>query len=191
MYSTQDFRKNLKFELDGEPFIILECQHVKPGKGVAFVKTRYRSLITGSVFHKNFRSGDTVEKPDLEEREMQYLYKDEMGHHVFMDNDTYEQIRIEEERIEDALPYLKDNLHVSVLFYEGRAISIDMPNHVVLKVVKTPPGVKGDTASGGTKPATLETGAVVDVPLYLDRGEYIKVDTRTDEYVTRVQDYEE
>src|SRR5690606_38150712 len=187
MYSTQDFRKNLKIEIDGEPFIIVECQHVKPGKGVAFVKTRYKSLISGSVFNQNFRSGDQVGKPDLEEREMEYLYRDE-NHLVFMDTGSYEQIRIEDDKLEAALPFLKDNLKVAVRCYNGNnPISIDLPNFVELTVVKTDPGVKGDTASGGSKPAELETGHVVQVPLYLEEGELIKVDTRSGEYVERVK----
>lgn len=186
MYSTTDFRKNLKIEIDGEPYIIVDCQHVKPGKGVAFVKTRYKSLITGAMMNKNFRSGDKVDKPDLEEREMQYLFRDE-HHLVFMDNDTYEQIRIDEDRVEESVPFLKDNLPVTVLFHNGKAISLEMPNHIVLQVTQTDPGVKGDTASGGSKPATLETGHVVQVPLYLEEGEWVKVDTRTGDYVERAK----
>ena len=184
MYSTQDFRKNLKIEIDGEPFIIVEATHVKPGKGVAFVKTRYKSLITGSVLEKNFRSGEMVGKPDLEERNMQYVYP-EGDILQFMDNSTYEQIGIERNRIGDALNYLKDNTEVTVLFFNGKAINIDPPNFAILKVVQTDPGVRGDTASGGSKPATLETGYVVQVPLYLEEGEIIKVDTRTGKYVER------
>ncbi len=187
MYSTQEFRKNLKIEINGEPFIIVECQHVKPGKGVAFVKTRYKSLITGNIHSQNFRSGDTVGKPDLEERTMQYLYRED-HHLVFMDTTSYEQIRVDEAKVEEAVPYLKDNLEVSVLFYKGDAISLELPNFVVLRVTQSDPGVKGDTASGGSKPATLETGAVVQVPLYLEEGELIRVDTRSGEYVERVKE---
>lgn len=185
-YSTSDFRKNLKIEIDGEPYIIVDCQHVKPGKGVAFVKTKYKNLNTGSLLQQNFRSGDKVEKPDLEEREMEFLYRED-NKLVFMDTTTYEQIFIEEDRVEEALPFLKDNLPVSVLFHNGKAISIELPNFVELVVAQTDPGVRGDTASGGSKPATLETGAVVNVPLYLEQGELIKVDTRTQEYVERVK----
>lgn len=186
MYSTTDFRKNLKIEIDGEPYIIVECQHVKPGKGVAFVKTKYKSLVTGNVLQKNFRSGDKVEKPDLEERQMQYLYREE-NHLVFMDTDSYEQIQIPEDRIEESVPFLKDNLPVTVLFHNGQAISLELPNHVVLQVVRTDPGVKGDTASGGSKPATLETGHVIQVPLYLEEGQWVRVDTRTGEYIERTK----
>ena len=186
MYTTQDFRKNLKIEIDGEPYVIVECQHVKPGKGVAFVKTKYKSLVTGRVLENNFRSGDTVGKPDLEIREMQYLYKEE-DKYVFMDQSNYEQVHIEEDFISDSVPFLKDNIEVEVLFHRGKPISIELPTFVVLKVVKSDPGVKGDTAQGGTKPATLETGATILVPLYLEEGEYVRVDTRTGEFVERAK----
>ena len=186
MYSTQDFRKNLKIEIDGEPYVIVECQHVKPGKGVAFVKTKYKSLITGRVLENNFRSGDTVGKPDLEIRNMEYLYKEE-DKYVFMDQSNYEQVHIEETFISEDVPFLKDNIEVEVLFHKGKPISIELPTFVVLKVVKSDPGVKGDTAQGGTKPATLETGATILVPLYLEEGEYVRVDTRTGEFVERAK----
>lgn len=186
MYSTQEFRKNLKIEIDGEPFVIVECQHVKPGKGVAFVKTRYKSLITGNVLTNNFRSGDTVGKPDLEMREMGYLYQEE-DKFVFMDQSNYEQVHIDAKNIEDAVPFLKDNIEVEVLFYRGRPISIELPTFVVLKVTKSDPGVKGDTATGCTKPATLETGYEVNVPLYIEEGEYVKIDTRTGDFVERAK----
>ena len=186
MYSTQDFRKNLKIEIDGEPYVIVECQHVKPGKGVAFVKTKYKSLVTGRVLENNFRSGDTVGKPDLEIRNMEYLYKEE-DKYVFMDQSNYEQVHIEETFISEAVPFLKDNIEVEVLFHKGKPISIELPTFVVLKVVKSDPGVKGDTAQGGTKPATLETGATILVPLYLEEGEYVRVDTRTGEFVERAK----
>ena len=189
MYSTQEFRKNLKIEIDGEPFVIVECQHVKPGKGVAFVKTRYKSLITGNVLTNNFRSGDTVGKPDLEMRDMEYLYPED-DKYVFMDQSTYDQVHIDGKNIEEAIPFLKDNINVEVLFYKGKPISIELPNFVVLKVVKSDPGVKGDTAQGGTKPATLETGATILVPLYLNEGEYVRVDTRTGEFVERAKNAE-
>jgi elongation factor P len=186
MYSTQEFRKNLKIEIDGEPYVIVECQHVKPGKGVAFVKTRYKSLITGNVLTNNFRSGDTVGKPDLEMKDMEYLYQED-DKYVFMDQTTYDQVHIESKNIEEAIPFLKDNINVEVLFYKGKPISIELPNFVVLKVVKSDPGVKGDTAQGATKPATLETGATIMVPLYLNEGEYVRVDTRTGEFVERAK----
>lgn len=185
MYDTSDFRKNLKIEIDGEPFVILEAQHVKPGKGVAFVKTRMKSLITGRVLNENFRSGDKVDKPDMTSREMQYLFKEE-PYRVFMDNDTYEQIRIREDALEEIKDFLIDNLAVDVLFHNGKPISVEPPTFVELEVTRTDPGVKGDTAQGGTKPATLETGATITVPLYMSEGEIVKVDTRTGEFVERV-----
>ncbi|MGM0557059.1 MAG: elongation factor P [Myxococcota bacterium] len=182
---TTQFRKNLKIEIDGEPFIILEAKHVKPGKGVAFVKTKMKSLESGRVFEENFRSGDTVDTPDIRSREMQYLYKDE-NHYIFMDEDTYEQVRVSESAVESVVDYLKDNMTLDILFHEGNAIQVDPPMFVELKVTKTDPGIKGNTAQGGTKPATVETGAKVIVPLYLEQGELIKVDTRTGEFVERV-----
>ncbi len=182
---TTQFRKNLKIEIDGEPFVIVEANHVKPGKGVAFVKTRLKSLETGRVFQENFRSGDTVDTPNLEAREMQYLYKDETNHFVFMDEETYEQIRVSEDAMESVLDFLKDNMTLEILFHNGKAISVEAPTFVELKVTKTDPGVKGNTAQGGTKPATLETGATITVPLYLEQGEVVRVDTRTGEFVER------
>ena len=186
MYSTTDFRKNLKIEINGEPFVIVESQHVKPGKGVAFVKTRIKSLISGRVLDKTYRSGEKVGKPNLEEREMQYLYIED-PHYVFMDNKTYEQVRISKDAISHILPYLKDNIDVGVLFHNDRPISVEVPNFVVLCITQTDPGFKGDTATGATKPATLETDHVVHVPLYLEEGEFVKVDTRTGHYVERVK----
>ncbi len=186
MYTTKDFRKNLKIEIDGEPFVIVEATHVKPGKGVAFVKTKYKSLITGRVLSKNFRSGDKVSKPELEERDMQYLYNDGESY-VFMDTSSYDQINIPAEAMEEAKPYLKDNLEVSVLFHNNRAINVDLPNFVVMEVTYTEPGFKGDTATGVTKPAEVDTGASFNVPLYINQGELIKIDTRTGDFVERVK----
>lgn len=186
MFTTSDFRKGLKIEINEEPFIIVECQHVKPGKGVAFVKTRIRNLLTGAAKDINFRSGDKVDKPDLREREMTFLYKDGDGW-VFMDVENYDQIAIPTEQLGDQSKWITENLGVTVLFFRGRAIEVSVPNFVELQVVQTDPGVKGDTASGGSKPAELSTGAVVNVPLYLNESEFIKVDTRTGEYVERVK----
>jgi len=185
MYDTSDFRKGLKIEMDGEPFIIVEAVHVKPGKGVAFVKTKYKSLISGNVLEKNFRSGDKVGKPDIEDRTMQYLYHD-AGDWVFMDVNNYEQVSLNDSQLAEAKDFLKENTQVDILFHNSKAISLELPTFVELEVVETDPGVKGDTAQGGTKPATLETGAVVLVPLYMNEGELIKVDTRTGSFVERV-----
>ncbi|MEZ4458273.1 MAG: elongation factor P [bacterium] len=185
MYNTSDFRKNLKIEIDKEPYVIVECQHVKPGKGVAFVKTRMKSLITGRVLEQNFRSGDKVETPNLEARHMQYLYKDG-DMYVFMDTTTYEQLQLSEDAVDTVLDYLKDNLEVEVLFHNNKPINVEPPIFVELVVTQTDPGFKGDTAQGGSKPATLETGAVITVPLYLKEGELIRVDTRNGSFVERV-----
>ena len=186
MYSTNDFKKNLKIEIKGEPFVIVEAKHVKPGKGVAFVKTKMKSLITGRVLDENFRSGDKVEKPALEAREMQFSYIDP-PHYVFMDMTTYEQIRLEETAVTDLLPYLKDNLEVDVLFHNDKPISVEPPTFIELVVTETAPGFKGDTVQGGSKPATTETGLVVYVPMYVAAGETLKVDTRNGEFVERVK----
>lgn len=185
MYDTTSFRKNLKIEIDGEPFVIVECQHVKPGKGVAFVKTKYKSLLSGNVLEKSFRSGDKVDKPDLEERDMQYLYRDG-DDWVFMDSKTYEQVALTTQQLDGGENYLKENTEISILFHNEKPIAVDLPTFVELLVSSTDPGVKGDTASGGTKPATLETGMVINVPLYMNEGELVKVDTRTGDFVERV-----
>lgn len=185
MYDTTDFRKNLKIEIDGEPFVILEANHVKPGKGVAFVKTKYKSLISGRVLEQNFRSGDKVQRPNLEAREVEYIYEDP-PFWVFMDQTTWEEIRLKEDALEEIKDYLIDNLRVDVLFFNGQPISVEPPTFVELEVMQTDPGFKGDTAQGATKPATLSTGAVIQVPLYMSEGEVVKVDTRTGEFVERV-----
>jgi len=186
LYSTADFRNGLKIELDGEPYVIVEFQHVKPGKGGAFVRTKIKGLRTGRVLDKTFRSGEKVGKPDLDEREMQYLYASE-GQYCFMDSENYEQIFLSEEQLGDNRFYLQENIAVDILFFNGKPIGVELPNFVVLRVTRTEPGVKGDTASGGTKPATLETGLVIKVPLYLDQEEQVRVDTRTGEFIERVK----
>lgn len=187
MISTKDFHKKLKIEIDGEPFEIIKCDHVKPGKGVAFVKTKIKSLIDGHVEHENFRSGDTVDTPELETREMEFLYAED-PHFIFMDTETYEQVRVGETAVEEALPFLKDNMELRILFFEGNPIQVDMPTFVDLEVKWTEPGFAGDTAQGATKPAELETGHEVEVPLYMETGETVRVDTRSGEYVERVND---
>jgi elongation factor P len=186
MYSTTDFRKNLKIEINGEPFIIVECQHVKPGKGAAMVKTRIKSLITGNVQDINFRSGDKVDEPNLEQKAMQFLYSEGDDFH-FMDLNTYEQIMIPRDHLGEAPHYLKENMEVKALFHNGKAIGVDVPTFVELKVTYTEPAVRGDTATGANKPATMETGLVVQVPLFIGEGEVLKIDTRTGEYIERVK----
>lgn len=184
--STSDFRNGLKIELDGDPFLMIEFQHVKPGKGRAFVRTRLKNLKTKSVLEKTFRSGEKVGVPDIEEKEMQYLYKDK-DQYVFMDNHTYEQILVTEDQLGDSQNYLKENINVTLLFYNKVPIEATLPTFVELKIIKTSPGFKGDTVSGGNKPATLETGAVVQIPLFLNEGDIVKIDTRTGEYIERVK----
>ena len=187
MLSTTDFRRGLKIEIDGEPFIILEFQHVKPGKGGAFVRTRIKSLTSGNVLDKTFKSGDKVDKPDLAEKDMQYLYRQE-DEFYFMDNESYEQHFITKEQLQGADAFLYENVMVTVLFHNGKPLALELPNFVELKIVKTDPGVKGDTAAGATKPAVMETDATIQVPLFLNEGDKIKVDTRSGQYVERVKE---
>lgn len=184
--STAEFRNGLKIELDGEPYVIVDFQHVKPGKGGAFVRTKIKSLKSGNVIDRTFRSGEKVDNPDLEEKKMQYLYStgDER---VFMDSATYEQVALSEKQLGDSVDYLKENMEIKVLYFRGTPISVELPMFVELKIAQTDPGVRGDTASGGSKPATLESGAVVKVPLYMNEGDIIKVDTRTGTFIERVK----
>ena len=185
MYSTADFRKGLKLELEGKPFIIVDFLHVKPGKGGAFVRTRLKNMETGQVLEKTFRSGEKVGRPDLLEREMQYLYQDAEGY-CFMDNNNYEQIFIDEDHLGDTKNFLKENIDVKMLFFNNNPIGIELPIFVSLEITQTDPGVRGDTATGATKPATVETGVVIQVPLFINEGDMVKVDTRTGAYVERV-----
>jgi elongation factor P len=182
---TSDFRKGLKIEVDGEPFEIVEFQHVKPGKGSAFVRTTIRSLLTGRVLQPTFKSGDKVGKPDIEEKDMQYLYQQGEDYY-FMDTKNYEQTFIGEKELGDAKSFLKENINAAILFYNGKAIGVTLPNSVDLKVTKCDPGVRGDTVSGAMKPATLETGYTVNVPLFINEGDVLKIDTRDGKYLTRV-----
>lgn len=188
---TSEFRKGLKIEVDGEPFEIIEFQHVKPGKGSAFVRTSIKSLISGRVLQPTFKSGDKVGKPDIEEREMQFLYKQGEDYY-FMDTKNYEQTFLTEAVLgnDKAGPapksFLRENVNASVLFYNGKALGVSLPNSVDLKVTKCDPGVRGDTVSGALKPATLETGYTVQVPLFINEGDVLKIDTRDGKYLTRV-----
>ncbi|MGA2957162.1 MAG: elongation factor P [Thermodesulfobacteriota bacterium] len=186
MLTTSEFRKGLKIEISGEPYVIVDFQHVKPGKGGAFVRTRIKSLVSGNVIDMTFRSGDKVDKPDLEERDMQFLYETS-GEFHFMDTNNYEQLFLNAEQLGDSKDYLKENLVIKALFHNKRPIGIEVPMFVELKVVKTEPGVRGDTATGATKPATLESGAVIQVPLFVEEGDVLRIDTRTREYITRVK----
>ena len=178
---TSQFRNGLKIELDGTPFTITYFQHVKPGKGGAFVRTKVKNLLNGRTIERTFRSGEKVEEADIEENTMQYLYND--GENlVFMDQSTYEQTPISPEVIGDQIEFMMEEMNVNVLFWRGNPINVDLPNYIESKVVKSDPGVKGDTSSGATKPATLECGATINVPLFIKEGDVLKVDTRTGDY---------
>jgi len=185
MISTNDFRNGLTIEIDGEIFTVIEFQHVKQGRGSAFVRTKLKNIQTGNVFEKTFRAGEKVARAHLDRKQMQYLYQ--TGElYYFMDTETYEQIPVSEELVGDNKKFLKENMEVAVLFHNNNPIGIELPNFVELKVVQTEPGFKGDTATGGTKPAVVETGAKLQVPLFIEIGDTIKIDTRTGEYISRV-----
>ena len=182
--STAEFKKGLKIELDGEPYSIVDFQHVKPGKGGAFVRTKLKHMRLGRVIDNTFRAGEKVELVDFEEKRMQFLYRDDAYH--FMDLETYDQIALSHNQVGEARDFLKENTEVEILFIDGSAVSVELPNFIELQVAKTDPGIRGDTATGGSKPATLETGAVIQVPLFLNEGDVVKVDTRSGEYLGRV-----
>jgi elongation factor P len=184
--STNEFRRGGKIEFKGEPFEVIDFQHVKMGRGGAIVRTKLKALRTGSVLEETFRSGEKFETPQLEEREMQYLYA-EGDLHYFMDIETFEQIPVSTSQLGDAKRFIKENMTVKILNYKGKPLTIEVPTFVELAVAKTEPGFKGDTASGGSKPATLETGAVVRVPFHINEGDIIRVDTRNSEYIERVK----
>lgn len=185
MISTADFKKGLTIELEGEVFQILDFQHVKPGKGQAFVRTKLRNARTGNVFDRTFKAGERMEEAYLERRPMQFLYSSG-NEFVFMDMETFDQTTVAADETADARSYLKEGLEVQFLVHNGRRIGIGLPDTVDLKVAQTDPGVRGDTASGGSKPATLETGVVVQVPLFINEDDILRVDTRTGNYVERV-----
>ncbi|MEW6077745.1 MAG: elongation factor P [Thermodesulfobacteriota bacterium] len=186
MYEAAEFKKGLKIAIDGDPYVIVDFQFVKPGKGQALYKCRLKNMKTGSQFDQTFRSGDKVDKADLEERKMEYLYADSNGY-CFMDSNTYEQVTISADQVSDVKDLLKENTVCDVLFYDNAPIGITLPNFIELKVTKADPWAKGDTAAGSTKPVTLETGCVLQVPPFIEEGEVLKVDTRTRAYVERVK----
>jgi elongation factor P len=187
MYQTTDFRKGLKIEIEGKPYIIVEFQHVNPGKGSAFVRTRLKNLETNQMLERTFKAGvETVDKPDMEEKEMEFNYTDVDGFN-FMDQTTFEMIHLSNEQVGEAKNYLQEGIKVFVLYFNGRPISIELPNFVYLKVVQTDPGLKGDTASGGSKKAIMETGLQINVPLFIKEGEVLKIDTRSGEYIERAK----
>ena len=185
MVAAGDFKNGLTVEIDGNIYQIMEFQHVKPGKGAAFVRSKLKNVETGQVVERTFRAGEKVAKAMLDRREMQYLYK-EGADFVMMDLETYEQLPVAESAIGDGVKYLKENMNVQILMHDGRIIGVDLPNFVELEVVDTPPSEKGNTAQGGTKPATLEGGAVVNVPFFINIGDKLRIDTRTNEYLDRV-----
>lgn len=182
---TSEFRNGLKVEIDGEPFEIIYFQHVKPGKGSAFVRTKLKSLLSGRLLEPTFKSGDRVAKADIDEREMQFLYLQGEEFH-FMDARTYDQTFLNKEQLGEARNFLKENINVHIVFYKGKPVGVNLPNAVELRVEKCDPGVRGDTVSGAQKPATLETGYVVQVPLFINEGDTLRIDTRSGEYLTRV-----
>ncbi|WP_243297253.1 elongation factor P [Bacillus litorisediminis] len=184
MISVNDFKTGLTIEVDGGIWQVIDFQHVKPGKGAAFVRSKLRNLRTGAIQEKTFRAGEKVSKAHIENKKMQYLYANG-DQHVFMDTDTYEQIELSSNQIEYELKFLKENMEVSIMMFQGETLGVELPNTVELEVVDTEPGIKGDTASGGSKPATLETGVVVQVPFFVNQGDRIIVNTTEGTYVSR------
>jgi elongation factor P len=187
MYSASDLKKNLKIQIDGDPYVITEFEFSKPGKGQALYRCKLKNMINGTQFERTYRSVDSFEPAKLEEKKMQYLYQEE-DKYCFMDSETYEQVYLTEDQMEDASKYLIDNLEVEILFFGTRPIGITVPNFVDLLVTKADPWAKGDSVTGKTKPVVVETGATIQVPPFVVEGEKIRVDTRTGEYLTRVKE---
>ena len=185
MISAGDLRKGLTFEYDNDVYEVIDFQHVKPGKGAAFVRAKIKSVLTGSIKDSTFNPSEKFEKAVIENKDMQYLYNDGTLYY-FMDTESYEQIPLEKSMVEDALNFIKENDMVNINFFQGKAFRVSPENFVELEVTATEPGVKGDTATGATKPAIVETGAQVMVPLFVESGEKIKIDTRTGDYLSRV-----
>ena len=186
MYEVSDIRKNLKIEIDGDPYIVIDYQFVKPGKGNAFTRTRLKNMITGYVLDRTYKSGEKLKPAKLEEQPMQFLYLQDDVYH-FMNMETYEQIEMNESQVGEAKNYLIENLNIDILLFNNRPIAINLPNFVELKVVETDPGFKGDTVSGGGKPAIMHTGAKIQVPIFINNEDLIVVDTRTGQYVERAK----
>ena len=186
MISSNDFRNGVTIVIDGQLWTVIEFLHVKPGKGSAFVRTRLRNVKTGATLERTFRAGEKLERATVDNRDMQMLYNDADGYH-FMDNETYENVTLQRELIGDPADFLKDGMRIAVQFHDNVPIGADLPAHVELKVEETDPGFKGDTATGTTKPAKLETGATVNVPLFVNPGDLIRIDTRDRRYIGRVQ----
>ena len=184
MLSAGEFRKGMTFEIDGEPFVVVDFQHVKPGKGSAFVRTKYKNIINGTIREEAFNPNDKFPKAHIEAKKMQYLYNDGELYY-FMDEETFEQVPLSADQVEDAVLWLRENDSAEIKFYKDSAFLVEAPNFVELKIIETEPGVKGDTATNVTKAATVETGAVVQVPIFIEVGEVIKIDTRSGEYLGR------
>lgn len=185
VYATNEFRKNIKLDIDNTPYQIVEFQHVSPGKGSAFTRTKLKNLLNGNVIERTFKSGEKLPAANVEIKEMQYLYKDNEGYH-FMNTENYEQIILNDDKIGDQSGFMMDNMQVQVLLYNELPVSVELPTFVELKIKETAPSFRGDTVTGGTKPATLETGAVVNVPFHISEGDMIRVDTRDSSYVEKV-----
>ena len=185
MYETSEIRKGLRVELDGEPFVVVEFQFVKPGKGNAFTRTKIRNMITGAVLDRTFKTGEKLKPANTEECKMQFLYNDGTFH--FMDSSTYDQVELQADDVGNAANFLLENMEVSIAFYKGRALGVTLPNFINLEVTETAPGERGNTVTGASKPATVSTGYTVNVPLFIDTGDLLKIDTRTGEYVERAK----
>ena len=185
MVTAGDFRKGMTVEIDGQVWMFVDFLHVKPGKGAAFVRTKLKNVMTGNVLERTFNPSDKFPRAMIERKTMEYLYSDG-GLYYFMDMETYEQLPLNESLVEDALPFIKENMQVTIQFYNGAAFSVEAPNFVELEVTETDPNFKGDTATGGNKPAVLETGARIMVPMFVNVGDRVRVDTRTSEYMERV-----
>ena len=184
MIYASDFRKGITFEMNGEPHVVLDFQHVKPGKGAAFVRTKYRNILTGATREEAFNPNDKFPKAHIETKQMQYLYNDGELYY-FMDTDTYDQVPLAADLVQEAVKYIRENDMATVKFYKDNAFDVEAPNFVDLAVIETEPGVKGDTATNVTKAATVETGAVIQVPIFINEGERIQIDTRSGEYLGR------
>jgi elongation factor P len=186
MYTASDLKKNLRIKIDNDPYIVTEFNFVKPGKGQALYRCKLKNMITGNQFERTFRSVDTFESADLEQKKMQYLYKEE-GKYCFMDNVSYEQVYLTEEQVGDAKNFLLDNLEVEILLFENKPLDLTLPNFVDMIVAEADPWAKGDSVSGNTKPVILQTGYQIQVPPFIEAGEKIRVDTRSGQYLTRVK----
>ncbi len=187
MIYASDFRKGVTFEINGEPHVVVDFQHVKPGKGAAFVRTKYKNILTGATREEAFNPNDKFPKAHIETKVMQYLYSDGELYY-FMDQETYEQIPLAQDQVEEAMKFLRENDEATIKFYKGAAFIVEAPNFVNLKVIETEPGVKGDTATNVTKAATVETCAIIQVPIFIEEGELIQIDTRTGEYLGRAKE---